>query len=128
MTAKGIGTDAKLVFNNKRIVPISAISWGYWGRNGLWPDAEMAEREVVNAKKIGLTALQFHRNIGKPAVLDVQDRLGLLRCEEPGGGKFALGARYSRGPYGPDGEFLAKDEKLCWMLLSLKPIMCSLIL
>jgi beta-galactosidase len=112
MTAKGIGTDAKLVFNNKRIVPVSAISWGYWGRNGLWPDAEMAEREVVNAKKMGLTALQFHRNIGKPAVLDVQDRMGLLRCEEPGGGKFAIGARYSRGPYGPNGEFLAKDEKL----------------
>ncbi|MES2277879.1 MAG: sugar-binding domain-containing protein [Bacteroidota bacterium] len=112
MTAQGIGTDAKLVFNHKRIVPVSSISWGYWGRNGLWPDAEMANREVVNAKKMGLNCLQFHRNIGKPAVLDVQDKLGLLRCEEPGGGKFAIGARYSKGPYGPNGEFLASDEKL----------------
>jgi len=118
MTATGIGSNAKLVFNDKRIVPISAISWGYWGRNGLWPDAEMANREVVNAKKMGLNCLQFHRNIGRPAVLDVQDRLGLLRCEEPGGGKFALGARYAQGPFGADGEFLGKDEKL---LDALKP-------
>jgi beta-galactosidase len=118
MTAQGIGSNAKLVFNNKRIVPISSISWGYWGRNGLWPDAEMAEREVSAAKKMGLNCLQFHRNIGKPAVLDVQDREGLLRCEEPGGGKFAMGARYANGPFGPDGELLGKDEEL---LGALKP-------
>lgn len=118
ITAEGIGTNAKLVFNDKRLVAISSISWGFWGRNGLWPDAEMATREVVNAKKMGLNALQFHRNIGKPAVLDVQDRLGLLRCEEPGGGKFAVGARYAAGPFGPNGEFLGKDEEL---LSALKP-------
>jgi len=118
MTATGIGTNAKLVFNGKRIVPISSISWGFWGRNGIWPDAEMANREVVNAKKMGLNCLQFHRNIGKPLVLDIQDRLGLLRCEEPGGGKFAVGARYARGPFGPNGEFLGKDEQL---LDALKP-------
>jgi beta-galactosidase len=118
MTATGIGTNAKLVFNNKRIVAISSISWGYWGRNGLWPDAEMANREVMAAKKMGLNCLQFHRNIGKPAVLDVQDREGLLRCEEPGGGKFAVGARYASGPFGPNGEFLGKDEEL---LNALKP-------
>jgi beta-galactosidase len=39
----------------------------------------MAEREVSAAKAIGLNCLQFHRNIGKPAVLDIQDREGLLR-------------------------------------------------
>ncbi|MFL9483898.1 sugar-binding domain-containing protein [Chitinophagaceae bacterium LWZ2-11] len=111
-TPEGIGTDAKLVFNNKRIVPISAISWGFWGRNGLWPDKEMAAREVSAAKQMGLNCLQFHRNIGKPAILDEQDRMGLLRCEEPGGGKFALGARYARGPFNANGDFLEKDEKL----------------
>jgi beta-galactosidase len=118
MTAEGIGTNAKLVFNNKRIVPISSISWGYWGRNGIWPDEEMAKREVSAAKKMGLNCLQFHRNIGKPAILDIQDREGLLRCEEPGGGKFAVGARYANGPFGPNGEFLGKDEEL---LGALKP-------
>ncbi len=111
-TAEGIGTDAMLTLNHKRIVPVSAISWGYWGRNGLWPDAAMAQREVEAAKRIGLNTLQCHRNIGKPAVLDIQDREGLLRNEEPGGGKFALGARYAKGPFDADGNFLAKDEGL----------------
>lgn len=112
-TAVGIGSDdAKLTLNNKRIVPISAISWGFWGRNGLWPDQEMAEREVSAAKALGLNCLQFHRNIGKPAVLDVQDREGLLRVEEPGAGKFVIGARYSKGPFGANDDFLAKDERL----------------
>jgi beta-galactosidase len=112
-TAKGIGTEeAKLTLNDKRIVAISAISWGYWGRNGLWPDQEMAEREVSAAKAMGLNCLQFHRNIGKPAVLDVQDRAGLLRAEEPGAGKFVIGARYAKGPFGTNDEFLGKDERL----------------
>ena len=112
-TAEGIGSeDAKLTLNAHRIVPISAISWGYWGRNGLWPDEEMAEREVSAAKTLGLSCLQFHRNIGKPAVLDVQDRQGLLREEEPGAGKFVIGARYSAGPFGTNDDFLASDEKL----------------
>ena len=110
-TAEGIGSaDAKLTLNGKRIVPISAISWGFWGRNGLWPDREMAEREVVNAKKLGLNCLQFHRNIGRPAILDLQDRMGLLRCEEPGGGKFILGHRYSEGPFKTNGEFVVADD------------------
>jgi len=110
-TAQGIGgDDAKLVLNGKRIVLRSAISWGFWGRNGLWPDQEMAEREVANAKALGLNCLQFHRNIGKAAVLDLQDQKGVLRYEEPGGGKFILGARYTKGPFGPDGEFLTKQD------------------
>ncbi len=110
-TAEGIGTpEAKLTLNGKREVLISAISWGFWGRNGLWPDAEMAEREVTDAKTLGLNCLNFHRNIGKPAVLDLQDRMGLLRCEEPGGGKFVIGARYSAGPFEPDGNIPKKIE------------------
>lgn len=112
-TAEGIGSDdAKLTLNGKRIVPISAISWGYWGRNGLWPDQEMAEREVADAKALGLSSLQFHRNIGKPAVLEVQDRVGLLRDEEPGAGKFVIGARYAVGPFGTNDDFLARNERL----------------
>ena len=112
-TAEGIGSeDAKLTLNGKRVVPISSISWGFWGRNGLWPDEEMAEREVTAAKKLGLNCLQFHRNIGKPAVLDVQDRLGLMRVEEQGAGKFAVGARYAQGPFDTNDNFLGKDERL----------------
>lgn len=109
-TANGIGGEnAKLTLNGKRFVMLSSISWGFWGRNGLWPDAEMANREVNAAKTLGLNTLAFHRNIGKPAVLDLQDRKGLLRFEEPGGGKFLVGTRYSRGPWGPNGEFPKGD-------------------
>lgn len=105
-TASGIGSDdAKLTLNGKRIVLLSSISWGFWGRNGLWPDQEMAEREVKAAQTIGLNCLSFHRNIGKPEVLDLQDKMGLLRYEEPGAGKFIVGTRYSRGPWGSDGQF-----------------------
>lgn len=110
-TAENIGgDDAKLSLNGKRFFLISSISWGFWGRNGLWPDPEMAEREVSDAKAFGLNCLQFHRNIGKPAVLDLQDREGLLRYEEPGAGKFAMGNRYARGDFGPNGEYLTKGE------------------
>jgi beta-galactosidase len=111
-TAQGIGSDdAILTLNGKRAVVISAISWGYWGRNGLWPDEEMAEREVSDAKALGLNCLQFHRNVGKPAVLDIQDREGLLRYEEPGAGKFVFGARYARGPFEPDGNLPRKGDQ-----------------
>lgn len=96
--AEGIGKNAKLVFNGKRIVVRSSISWGFWAPNGLWPDAEKAEREVRAAKAMGLNGLQFHRNVGKTLVLEAGDRLGLLRYAEPGGGKAALGGPGSDVP------------------------------
>lgn len=86
LECRGIGRDAEFVWNGKRIVLKSAISWGYWGINGLWPDEKMAEKEVLTAKQIGLNCLNFHRCIGKPITLDIQDKLGLLRYEEPGSG------------------------------------------
>jgi hypothetical protein len=105
-TVEGLGTqDATLRLNGKRSVLISAISWGFWARNGLWPDRAMAEKEVAHAKELGLNCLQFHRNIGKPAVLEAQDRRGLLRFEEPGAGKFAFGRRFAKGPFAADGSF-----------------------
>jgi hypothetical protein len=94
-TVEGLGSNARLVLNGKRIVLRSAISWQYWGRNGLWPDAEMGGREVSAAKALGLNCLQAHRNVARPLVLDLQDNLGLLRYEEPGDGQMALGGRYS---------------------------------
>lgn len=90
-TAEGIGKDARLTLNGKRIVLRSAISWGFWGANGLWPDTALAEREVRDAQALGLNCLQSHRNLSRSEVLDAQDRLGLLRYEEPGCGEAALG-------------------------------------
>ena len=104
--ADGIGSNAVLRLNGGRIRVASAISWGFWGFNGLWPTPELAEREVWAAKSLGLNALQFHRNIGKTDVFDAQDRLGLLRYMEPGGGQSALGEKYplyAKPPSGPLG-------------------------
>ncbi len=87
----GIGTDAMLRLNGRRIKLYSAISWGYWGYNGLWPTPELARREVEAARALGLNCLHFHRNVAKAEVMDRQDEAGLLRVLEPGGGRFAIG-------------------------------------
>jgi hypothetical protein len=93
---QGLGTDAMFRLNGRRIKLYSAISWGFWGLNGLWPTPELAEREVRQARKLGLNCLNFHRNLGKEDVLRAHDRLGLLRYMEPGGGKLSVGKAPSR--------------------------------
>lgn len=82
----GVGSHAVLRLNGNRIRVTSAISWGFWGINGLWPTPALAEKEVRVAKSLGLNALNFHRNIPRAEALDAADRLGLLRYAEPGGG------------------------------------------
>jgi beta-galactosidase len=84
--AVGIGTDAMLMLNGKRVRMYSAIEFGTWGFNGLWPTPELARKGDLAAKKLGLNALQYHRNLGKHEELMQDDELGLLRYMEPGGG------------------------------------------
>ncbi len=84
--ARGIGHRAGLYLNGQRIRLYTAISWGFWGINGLWPTPRLAQKEVISAKQLGLNCLNFHRNIGREEVLQAQDKLGLLRYMEPGGG------------------------------------------
>ena len=86
----GLGSDAHLRLNSKRIKLYSAISWGYWGYNGLWPTKILAQREIYAAKDLGLNCLHAHRNIAKKRVIELQDERGLLRVVEPGGGRHAL--------------------------------------
>jgi len=93
----GVGTDAMLRLNGRRVRLYSAISWGYWGFNGLWPTPELARREVTAAKTLGLNALHFHRNVGKPEVFTAMDEMGLLRVMEPGGGRHAIGKMLKPG-------------------------------
>jgi hypothetical protein len=95
---RGIGQQAGLYLNGRRIRLYTAISWGYWGLNGLWPTPELARKEVLDAKLLNLNMLNFHRNIGKEEVFQQQDQLGLLRYMEPGGGKFVLGAHTTDVP------------------------------
>lgn len=81
----GIGTNAVFRLNGKRIVLLSAISFGFWPVTGIVPTPEMAEKQVSTAKRLGLNMLNFHRAIGQRIVLDEADRQGLLYLEEPGG-------------------------------------------
>ena len=98
---RGLGKDAKLYLNGRRVVLRSAISWGFWPLNGLFPTEEFAEKEVRAAKDLGLNMLSFHRNIGRSIVFQKQDEIGLLRHEEPGAGCFSWS----------ESEFARKYEK-----------------
>ncbi len=82
--AAGIGKDAKFLLNHKRIMIRTAISWGFWPVNGIYPTPELAEKQIRLAKQLGLNMLNFHRCIGQPTVLELSDELGLLYYEEPG--------------------------------------------
>jgi hypothetical protein len=88
---EGLGTNALFRLNGRRMKIYTAISWGYWGINGMWPTPELAVKEVTQAKKLNLTCLNFHRNLAKEDVLRAHDQLGLLRYMEPGAGKMAIG-------------------------------------
>lgn len=101
---EGIDSDAVLRLNGKRIVVRTAISWGFWPINGLFPTPELAERQVKVAKAFGLNMLNFHRCIGSPIILDKSDQLGLLYFEEPGA--------YVSGKDDPFAQALSREKLL----------------
>jgi beta-galactosidase len=90
LEVKGLGADAKLFLNGRRIVPRSSISWGFWAPNGLFPDEAAAQREVAAAQALGLDSIQNHRHMPKAVVLEAFDQAGLLRYCEAGGGLFTF--------------------------------------
>jgi hypothetical protein len=83
--ADGIGDDARFHLNGQRIMLRTAISWGFWPINGIFPTPELAQKQIAVAKQLGLNMLNFHRCIGNPIVFDEADKQGLLYFEEPGG-------------------------------------------
>lgn len=84
-----IDGDRQFYLNDKRIVLRSAISWGFWPDNGIFPTDEYARKQVLSAKQLGLNMLSFHRAIGQTNVMDAADELGLLIWEEPGGNQYS---------------------------------------
>lgn len=84
-------SNAVFRLNGKRTKIYTAISWGYWGLNGMFPVPELAEKEVRSAQALGLNCLNFHRNLAKEDVVRWHDRLGVFRYMEPGAGKMAIG-------------------------------------
>jgi hypothetical protein len=107
--AEGIGTNPRLVLNGHRIFVSSAISWGCWAPNGMFPDSAAVQREVDAVHALGLNCIQNHRHFPKAAVLDSFDHAGLLRYCEPGGGSaiwdesFSGGKAKYQGPIVPSG-------------------------
>ncbi|MFH1760541.1 MAG: sugar-binding domain-containing protein [bacterium] len=93
---RSVNGDRQFYLNNKRIVLRSAISWGFWPVNGIYPTPELAEKQIRMAKSLGLNMLNFHRAIGQPLVLDKSDELGLLYYEEPGGYKTGMDNEFCR--------------------------------
>ena len=82
---RDVNGDRQFFLNGKRIVLRTSISWGYWPVNGIYPTPELAKKQILAAKSLGLNMLNFHRGIGQSIVLDYADELGLLYYEEPGG-------------------------------------------
>jgi hypothetical protein len=101
---EGFGSNAMFRLNGKRIVLRTAISWGFWPINGIFPTPELAEKQIESAKAFGLNMLNFHRCIGQPEVLDDADKLGLLYYEEPGA--------YVNGDKTPFAKALAREKLL----------------
>ena len=96
---KGLGTDAKLYLNGRRIVPRSSISWGFWAPNGIFPDAAAVGREIAAMKALGFDSLQNHRHMPKASEINGFDRIGFLLYCEAGGGVFTFQDAQSEPPH-----------------------------
>jgi hypothetical protein len=85
LSVEGVGTDARLYLNGKRTFFLSAISWGFWPTNGIFPTPELARRHIASAQALGQNMLNFHRCEGNTLVLNTADEMGMLYYEEVGG-------------------------------------------
>jgi len=116
---RDVNGDKQFYLNGKRFVALTAISWGFWPVNGITPSDELAKKQILSAKKMGLNMLNFHRTIGQTNVLNYADELGLLYFEEPGGNQYPADRYNVTDPTGKmqaDFYFAARNEKLFRMI------------
>ena len=95
--------DPNFYVNDKRVRLRSATDWGYYALTGFYATPGMALKSVQAARDIGHNAINFHRRIGEPLVMEYADKLGLYIYEEPGG--FHAGGQ---GYLIPDNTFAAE--------------------
>lgn len=81
----GYGSDARFYFNGKRTFMLSAISWGFWPTNGMYPTPQLARKHIESAQALGMNMINFHRCMGNSIVINMADEMGILMYEEPGG-------------------------------------------
>lgn len=70
--------------NGQRIRFRSAVDWGIYASNGLYPEADAARRSIEAVKRVGHNALNFHRRLGDTPLFENADSLGVYLYEEPG--------------------------------------------
>jgi len=85
LSVENYGTNTQLFLNGKRTFILSAISWGFWPGNGIFPTPDLARKHVASALALGQNMLNFHRCMGNSLVLNAADEMGILYYEEPGG-------------------------------------------
>ena len=78
--------DGKYDFylNGNRIRFRSAIDWGIYAFNGLFPEKDVAKRSIEAVKAVGHNSLNFHRRAGDIPLFENADTLGVYLYEEPG--------------------------------------------
>jgi hypothetical protein len=116
---RDVAGDKQFYLNGKRIVLLTAISWGFWPVNGIAPSDALARKQIEAAKKLGLNMLNFHRTIGQSNVLDYADELGLLYYAEPGGNQYPAERFNATDPSGKrqaDFYFATRNEKFFRMI------------
>ncbi len=85
LEVEGYGSDARFYFNGKRTFMLTAISWGYWPVNGMFPTPQLARKHIESAQALGMNMINFHRCMGNSLLLNLADEMGILMYEEPGG-------------------------------------------
>ncbi len=108
--------DKRFYLNGKRVFIISAMTRGFWPKNGMFPTPEMAKREIDVLYDLGFNMMNLHRAIGPPRVFDYADSAGIFTYQEPGG--YRVTANRIDKIDGPDEQaFEWRREKLRRMII-----------
>jgi len=108
--------DQRFYLNGKRVFLLSAMTRGFWPKNGIFATPEMAKRDMEILVDLGMNMMLLHRAIGQPPVIEYADTMGLLTYEEPGGYRVTPNRRDSID--GPDSQALElRREKLRRMII-----------
>jgi hypothetical protein len=118
--------DKRFYLNGKRVFILSAMTRGFWPKNGIFATPEMAKRDMVTMSKLGMNTMYMHRAIGQPAVNEYADSIGMFTYEEPGG--YRIMPNKADGIEGPDAlSKLWRKEKLRRMIIRDRSLPSSII-
>lgn len=118
--------DKRFYLNGKRVFILSAMTRGFWPKNGIFATPETAKRDMVTMSELGMNTMYMHRAIGQPAVNEYADSIGMFTYEEPGG--YRIMPNKAEGIEGPDElSKLWRKEKLRRMIIRDRSLPSSII-